>query len=197
MDDFTRGEQAVAKPVIDIDQEYKYGFKDPEAYVFKSGKGLTRELVVEISEMKGEPGWMTDFRLKALETFFKKPMPTWGADLSGVDLDNIHYYVRPAERKGRTWDEVPEYIKETFDRLHSRPSKSSCRRVGAVRVRSGLPQHAEIWPTGRHLPGHGLGSGAPGHRQSTSAPWCRPATTSSRAELGGVERRLFIYVPPA
>lgn len=113
----TRGEHSVAKPVIDIDQEYKYGFSDPEEYVFKSGKGLSRELVTEISEMKGEPGWMTDFRLKSLETFYKKPMPTWGADLSGVDLDNIHYYVRPAERKGRTWDEVPDYIKETFDRL--------------------------------------------------------------------------------
>ncbi len=111
------GEQSVAKPVIDIDQEYKYGFSDPEEYVFKSGKGLSRELVTEISEMKGEPGWMLDFRLRSLETFYKKPMPTWGADLSSVDFDNIHYYVRPAERKGRTWDEVPDYIKETFDRL--------------------------------------------------------------------------------
>lgn len=107
----------MAKPVIDIDQEYKYGFSDPEDYVFKSGKGLSREVVEEISKMKGEPDWMLEFRLRSLETFYKKPMPTWGADLSNVDLDNIYYYVRPAERKGRTWDEVPDYIKETFDRL--------------------------------------------------------------------------------
>jgi len=107
----------VAKPVIDIDQEYKYGFKDPELYVYKSRKGLSREVVEEISRLKGEPDWMREFRLRALEIFFKKPMPTWGADLSGIDLDNIYYYVRPADRKGRSWDEVPEYIKKTFDRL--------------------------------------------------------------------------------
>ncbi|HEY8416934.1 MAG TPA: Fe-S cluster assembly protein SufB [Limnochordales bacterium] len=107
----------MAKPVIDIDQEYRYGFRDPEKYVFKSGKGLSRQLVEEISAMKGEPDWMREFRLKALETFLKKPMPTWGADLSAIDFDNIHYYVRPTEKKGRSWDEVPEYIKRTFDRL--------------------------------------------------------------------------------
>jgi FeS assembly protein SufB len=107
----------VAKPVIDIDQEYKYGFKDPELYVYKSRKGLSREVVEEISRLKGEPDWMREFRLRALEIFFKKPMPTWGADLSGIDLDNIYYYVRPTDRKGRSWDEVPEYIKKTFDRL--------------------------------------------------------------------------------
>ncbi|MFS8627969.1 MAG: Fe-S cluster assembly protein SufB [Limnochordales bacterium] len=107
----------MAKPVIDIDQEYKYGFKDPELYVYKSRKGLSREVVEEISRLKGEPDWMREFRLRALEIFFKKPMPTWGADLSGIDLDNIYYYVRPADRKGRSWDEVPEYIKKTFDRL--------------------------------------------------------------------------------
>lgn len=79
----------MAKPVIDIDQEYKYGFKDPELYVYKSRKGLSREVVEEISRLKGEPDWMREFRLRALEIFFKKPMPTWGADLSGIDLDNI------------------------------------------------------------------------------------------------------------
>lgn len=107
----------MAKPVIDIDQEYRYGFRDPEQYVFKSGKGLSRQLVEEISAMKGEPDWMLEFRLKSLETFFKKPMPNWGADLSAIDFDNIHYYVRPTEKKGRTWDDVPDYIKETFERL--------------------------------------------------------------------------------
>ncbi|MGC8855929.1 MAG: Fe-S cluster assembly protein SufB [Anaerolineae bacterium] len=97
--------------------QYKYGFHDPENYVFKSRKGLDREVVEQISAMKGEPKWMLEFRLKALEHFLKRPMPNWGPDLSGLNLDEIYYYVRPAEKQGRTWDEVPETIKNTFDKL--------------------------------------------------------------------------------
>ena len=67
--------------------------------------------------MKGEPEWMLDFRLKAYEHFLKRPMPTWGGDLTGIDFDNIFYYIRPAEKQGKTWDEVPEYIKNTFEKL--------------------------------------------------------------------------------
>jgi Fe-S cluster assembly protein SufB len=105
-------------PELAID-DYKYGFRDPENYKFKSGKGLTREIVTSISEMKNEPGWMTDFRLKALEHFQQRPMPKWGGagKLDTIDFDNIHYYIKPSERQGRTWDEVPEDIKRTFDRL--------------------------------------------------------------------------------
>lgn len=106
----------VAKPQIDIG-EYQYGFRDEEDYVFKSGRGLTRATVEEISAMKDEPGWMRDFRLKALDHFEKRPMPNWGADLSGIDFDDIYYYIRPAEKQGKTWDEVPEYIKNTFEKL--------------------------------------------------------------------------------
>lgn len=97
--------------------EYKYGFRDKEDYVFKSGKGLTVELIEEMTRMKNEPEWMREFRLNALEIFHSKPVPTWGSDLSELDFDNIHYYVRPTERKGRSWDEVPEEIKNTFERL--------------------------------------------------------------------------------
>ena len=106
----------VAKPQIDIG-EYQYGFRDVEDYVFKSKRGLTREVVEEISAMKDEPDWMLQFRLKALDHYFKRPMPNWGADLSGIDFDNIFYYIKPTEKQGRTWDEVPEYIKNTFDKL--------------------------------------------------------------------------------
>jgi Fe-S cluster assembly protein SufB len=106
----------VAKPQIDIG-EYQYGFRDEEDYVFKSGRGLTRATVEEISAMKDEPEWMRDFRLKALEHFQKRPMPNWGADLSGIDFDDIFYYIRPAEKQGKTWEEVPEYIKNTFEKL--------------------------------------------------------------------------------
>jgi Fe-S cluster assembly protein SufB len=106
----------VAKPQIDIG-EYQYGFRDEEDYVFKSERGLNRKIVEDISAMKDEPDWMRDFRLKALDHFEKRPMPNWGADLSGIDFSNIFYYIRPAEKQGRTWDEVPEYIKNTFDKL--------------------------------------------------------------------------------
>ncbi len=98
-------------------EQYSPGFSMPESYVFKAQRGLTQKVVEQISEMKGEPDWMRQFRLKSLEHFFKRPMPTWGADLSGIDFDNIFYYIKPMQNQGRTWDEVPADIKETFDRL--------------------------------------------------------------------------------
>ncbi len=97
--------------------KYKYGFSDPDVSVFKTRKGLDREVVEQISRMKSEPEWMLEFRLKALEHFQERPMPTWGGDLSKLNLDDIYYYVKPAEKEGRSWDEVPDTIKETFNRL--------------------------------------------------------------------------------
>ena len=97
--------------------EYQYGFSDPETHVFKSRKGLNEEVVREISAMKGEPEWMLNFRLKALKHYQSRPIPTWGADLSDLDLDEIYYYVKPTDVEGRSWDEVPETIKSTFDKL--------------------------------------------------------------------------------
>ncbi len=97
--------------------DYQFGFKDPETYVFKSRKGLDREIIEQISAMKGEPKWMLEFRLKAFEHFQKRPMPTWGGDLSELDLDNIYYYVKPAEDESKSWDDVPETIKNTFEKL--------------------------------------------------------------------------------
>ncbi|MEA4908050.1 MAG: Fe-S cluster assembly protein SufB [Anaerolineaceae bacterium] len=97
--------------------EYRYGFHDPDVSVFKTRKGLDREVVEQISHMKGEPQWMLEFRLKALEHYQQRPIPTWGADLSQLNLDEIYYYVRPAEAEGRSWEDVPDSIKQTFDRL--------------------------------------------------------------------------------
>ena len=104
---------------INSDYESKFGFHDPETgYAFKAPKGLTKGLVEQISEFKNEPQWMREFRLKALEHFLSRPQPTWGSPmLAEVDYDNIHYFVRASEKSSRTWDDVPEDIKNTFDRL--------------------------------------------------------------------------------
>ena len=96
---------------------YKWGFHDEERAVFKTRRGLDEEVIRQISAHKGEPEWMLDFRLKSYELFLKKPMPSWGADLSGIDFENIYYYLKPAEQNSRSWDDVPEDIKNTFERL--------------------------------------------------------------------------------
>src|SRR5438552_7000252 len=101
----------------ELTKDYKYGFHDEDVSVFRTAKGLSPEVVAAISQHKGEPEWMLKFRLKALDHFRKRPMPTWGADLSGIDFENIYYYVKPMEEMGRTWDDVPDSIKRTFDRL--------------------------------------------------------------------------------
>lgn len=97
--------------------EYQYGFSDIDVSVYRTKKGISREIVEEISHIKGEPQWMTDYRLRAFEAFLKKPMPTWGVDLSSLDFDEYTYYIKPSDRMGTTWEEVPESIKNTFDRL--------------------------------------------------------------------------------
>ncbi len=96
---------------------YTAGFHVPENYTYKSEKGLSRKVVEQISEMKGEPSWMRQFRLKSLELFEKRPMPTWGADLSGINFDDIYYYIKPIPQQGKTWEDIPSEIKDTFDRL--------------------------------------------------------------------------------
>jgi Fe-S cluster assembly protein SufB len=107
-----------AKTVAEIVPEtYKWGFHDDEEAVYKSKKGLSRAGVEEISDMKGEPSWMRQYRLKALDHFLVRPMPTWGGDLSGIHFDEIYYYVKAADHDAGNWDDVPAYIKRTFDKL--------------------------------------------------------------------------------
>jgi Fe-S cluster assembly protein SufB len=103
---------------INADYKEKFGFHDPETgYAYKAPKGLSREVVESISEYKDEPQWMRDFRLKALEHFESRPTPNWGGNLGQIDFEDIHYFVRASEKNSRDWDEVPEDIKNTFDRL--------------------------------------------------------------------------------
>ena len=102
-----------------LDMDYsKYDFKDStEMYVHLSKKGLTKDTVKEISKMKDEPQWMLDFRLRSYEIFMKKPMPQWGGDLNKIDLQNIYYYAKASEKTEKNWDDVPENVKNTFDKL--------------------------------------------------------------------------------
>lgn len=108
--------QEISVPGKD-DYASKYGFHDPEHNVFKSGRGLSQEVVENISRMKDEPKWMLDFRLKALKHYESRPMPKWGPDLSGLNLDEMFYYVKPTEKSEKSWDDVPDDIKKTFDKL--------------------------------------------------------------------------------
>src|SRR2546427_5125866 len=102
--------------VAGIGNDYKYGFHDTEDYFFKSGRGLSKEVVEAISAHKDEPAWMRKFRLKSLEYFEKRPMPRWGGDLSQIDFDNIYYYIKPTEEQANSWEDLPADIKNTWDR---------------------------------------------------------------------------------
>lgn len=97
--------------------EYKHGFHFPDRSVFRTRKGLDEEVVRAISGQKEEPEWMLKFRLRALKAFRKKEMPGWGADLSALDFENMYYYARPTVDRKASWEEVPDDIKETFDRI--------------------------------------------------------------------------------
>lgn len=109
---------STADALKDLGGEYQYGFRNDEAPVFKTRKGLDHAIIDQISDHKNEPDWMRKFRHEALDTFFAKPMPKWGGPaLAELNFDQIYYYLKPVEEKGRTWEDVPEDIKNTFDRL--------------------------------------------------------------------------------
>jgi Fe-S cluster assembly protein SufB len=99
------------------DQRDQYAFHDDIVYLRESGRGLSRATVEELSRFKDEPDWMREFRLRAYDHFLKRPMPEWGGDLSTIDFDKIVYYRKPSEREEKSWDDVPEQIKQTFERL--------------------------------------------------------------------------------
>lgn len=100
-----------------LEKEYEYGFKDEDVSIFKSGKGLSEETVREISKMKQEPEWMLDFRLKAFHAFEKMPMPSFGPNLDFMDFSSYTYFTRVSEKEESNWDEVPETVKATFQKL--------------------------------------------------------------------------------
>ena len=93
-----------------------YDIKNEDNYDFKIKKGLTKEIVDEISKQKNEPEWMREFRLKAIDVYNKLELPTWGPDISELNMDDIATYVRPKTKLNTSWDDVPEDIKDTFDK---------------------------------------------------------------------------------
>src|SRR6478672_11458179 len=106
-----------AHPELEGLDRYKFGWSDSDAAGESAKRGLSEEVVRNISALKNEPEWMLNLRLKCLKLFYKKPMPTWGSDLSGIDFENIKYFVRSTEKVAASWDELPDEIKNTYDRL--------------------------------------------------------------------------------
>src|SRR6202161_185021 len=107
----------IARPELEGRERYKFGWADSDEAGASARRGLNEEVVRNISALKDEPPWMLDLRLKGLKLFGRKPMPTWGSDLSGIDFDNIKYFVRSSEKQAASWEDLPEDIKNTYDRL--------------------------------------------------------------------------------
>lgn len=106
----------IAPDALDLDK-YKLGWSDEEDYVFKPQRGLDEAMLREISWMKGEPDWMLNFRLKSYERFLKRPMPNWGGDTSEIFFDDIYYYIKPTDGQVNSWDDLPDAIKDTYEKL--------------------------------------------------------------------------------
>ena len=103
--------------MTDLNFDYKYGFSMPEKHAYKAKKGLSEQIVREISAIKQEPAWMTDFRVNAYRIFMEKKMPEWGADLSAINFDEIYYYIRATDKQVNSWEDLPSEINETYDRI--------------------------------------------------------------------------------
>ena len=102
---------------VPVVNDYAYGFHDDAEIIFSTGKGLSEEVIRTISKEKGEPEWMLDYRLRSLKVFLDSKLPDWGPDLSELDFDDIIYYQKAMDRPARSWDDVPDEIKETFERI--------------------------------------------------------------------------------
>ncbi|MGX7077558.1 Fe-S cluster assembly protein SufB [Globicatella sanguinis] len=125
-------------PVVD---DYAYGFKDNAEIIFSTGKGLKEEVVRTISKEKNEPQWMLDYRLKALDAYYNAKKVNWGPDLSGLDFDDITYYQKATNKPARSWDDVPEEIKNTFERLGIPEAERAYLAGAAVQYESEAVYH--------------------------------------------------------
>ncbi len=195
------GEAAVAMTETEVvkgigsDYEIKFGFHADENYFFKSGRGLSHELVDAISSHKNEPDWMRKFRHKSLDYFYARPLPAWGGNVAEIDFDNIFYYIKPTENQAETWDDVPAEIKDTFDKLGiPEAEKKYLAGVGAQYESEVVYDklQEDLDRPGRDLHRHGHGAArARGHRQAVLRD-DHPAERQQvrGAELGRVVGRL-------
>ncbi len=128
---------------------YKYGWHDDVTPVFEPKRGLNEDVIREISAMKNEPEWMLATRLKAYEHFQRRPMPNWGADLSGIDFDNIYYYIKSTEQQATTWDELPAEIKDTYDKLGIPEAEKQRLIAGVAAQYECLSGDTGVWTANR------------------------------------------------
>ena len=146
--------------VAAMKSDYQFGFHDPDQSVFRARKGIDKEIVAQMSEIKGEPGWMRDIRLNALEIFQQKPTPTWGGKVEDIDFDDIYYYVKPADREGaHVGRRTRQHQEDVRPAGHSRGRAQipgRCRRAVRLRGRVSFPQGRPGTPRG-HLPVAGPG----------------------------------------
>jgi FeS assembly protein SufB len=128
---------------------YEFGWADTDTFGATARRGLSEEVVREISALKGESEWMLKTRLKALRLFGKKPMPSWGSDLSGIDFDNIKYFVRTTEKQATSWEELPEDIKNTYDRLGIPEAEKQRLVAGVAAQYECLDGESRVWTANR------------------------------------------------
>jgi Fe-S cluster assembly protein SufB len=145
--------EETAHPELEGLGTYEYGWADSDVAGASAKRGINEDVVRDISGKKSEPEWMTKLRLKGLRLFEKKPMPNWGSDLSGIDFDNIKYFVRSTEKQAESWEDLPEDIKNTYDKLGipeaARPSTSP-RSSTTRSVRTWRSRASSSWtPTPR------------------------------------------------
>src|SRR3984893_2059741 len=121
----------IARPELDDLDRYKFGWSDSDVAGASARRGLNEDVVRDISAKKNEPEWMRGLRLRGLKLFGRKPMPTWGSDLSGIDFDHIKYFVRSTEKQAASWDDLPADIKSTYDKLGI-PEAEKARLIAGV-----------------------------------------------------------------
>ena len=174
----------IDRPELESLGQYEFGWHDSDEAGAIAKRGLSEQVVREISELKNESDWMLERRLKGLQLFGRKPMPTWGADISGIDFDNIKYFVRSTERQAQTWEDLPEEIRNTYDRLGIPEAERSRLVAGvAAQYESEVVFHsiqADLEAQGViFMDTDTACESTRSSSRSTSAPSSRQATTSS------------------
>ena len=151
----------MADTQLDLDlSRYKLGWSDKEDYVFKPRRGLDEALVREMSFMKSEQDWVRDFRLRAYKHFLRRPMPNWGGDMSEIFFDDIYYYIKPTDNQVDAWDELPDSVKQTYEKLGIPEAERKYLAGVTAQYESEVVYHRnriELEAAGRDLLRHGHG----------------------------------------